>query len=302
MAERAGTTDLVLDPELPEPLRSKLRRLHQRGALGTDEEPDQLSADAWLFMGKAGGGSAAFFLLIWASLSDQGPLWLVFGVPAALLPVGIILYLLQRAGRSWYRRRHRRAVRRAAQGRFLLLDMLTGESRDLLGRALEAGQKVLASAAHRQGQLDQQRNNVVLPAQLWALARDLEEHQRLSATLPAEVSTAEGERAREASRAALRQYLESAEHRVVALEEYARQADRIDALKRQLDNEMREHEQLARTHSEILNLLARAEADGMAVEESEQLSAEAAQLSRSLADAVEAARDAAAVALPVDGD
>lgn len=293
-------TNLVVDPELPEFLRAKLLRLHKRGKLDGDD--GRLKFGRLKFDEGASKGFAVALgvvLISWAN-SEKVPaaVVLTFAIPAGLVAVGIASYFIGRAVGHFYGKHRCRKIRKAAQGRYVLLDVLGGEPRALLRRALEASRAVLTSEAHQQGKLDRQRNDVVLPVQLWGLARDLEEHRRLSGELPEEVSTEEGQRAREASRAALRRYLRSVEQRVVALEEYAKQVDWIDILNRKLEVEVQEHEQLARTHGEILDLLARTEAGGLAVEESEQLSAEASRLTQSLAEAVEAARNAAVIALP----
>lgn len=89
--------------------------------------------------------------------------------------------------------------------------------------------------------------------------------------------------------------LAGVERRVTALETYAGQVREAD---RQY-KELRQIQKLSDASSDILDLLARTAADDLAMAEIEGLTGEAATFAASFSAALESARGAAVIALPI---
>jgi hypothetical protein len=96
----------------------------------------------------------------------------------------------------------------------------------LLARAQAAAATVLGSALHAEDLLDRQRGNMVVPAEVWAIATALRDRVRIAARAPGPVQ----DRARGEHRAQqLAQADAAVRSRIEALEEYARAVRRAEA-------------------------------------------------------------------------
>ncbi|MEV8098841.1 hypothetical protein [Kitasatospora sp. NPDC085879] len=182
----------------------------------------------------------------------------------------------------------------AAAGRYVLPGGLSDEAVELLYRAQRATARVLATAVHCDGLLDDQRNQVVLPAQVWELAQHLAEHSDLAGRQPEQAAGGRVVPLLKAHRAALAASLAGLERRVTVLEDYAEQAVLAD--RRYV--ELQQVEQLERSGAGVLDLLARTAADDLAVAEVEGMTVQAAVLAEAFTTALQQAKDAAVVAMP----
>ncbi|MER5808290.1 hypothetical protein ABT143_08875 [Streptomyces sp. NPDC002033] len=111
----------------------------------------------------------------------------------------------------------------AANEHYLQDRDLTKDTRALLIRAQRAQSTIIASQVHRLDLIDRQRNEVVLPVQVWEIASALREYSRLSGSTAADSSSAEVVALQAVRRQALRVSQDGVEQRIVALEEYAAQ-------------------------------------------------------------------------------
>ncbi|MFD3959593.1 hypothetical protein ACFWRG_31715 [Micromonospora tulbaghiae] len=219
-------------------------------------------------------------------------LWL----PAAGLMAVVCAVLV--ADRALFNRQLRRIT--AAQQHLVRPEDLTVDAQVLLARAQRAMTVVLDSKVHREQWIDAQRNEVAFPRQEWAIAQGLRDYSRVAR---------KGQRAEQETDNALvaellasrRQVLATSlygiERRVMALEAYAAQVAEADAR----FAEVREIERLAAGGDELLGLLARTAADDLAVAEIDALTGEAAVVASTFSKALESAKQAAAVALPLPG-
>ncbi|GII75749.1 hypothetical protein Sru01_07310 [Sphaerisporangium rufum] len=153
----------------------------------------------------------------------------VLGVAlAVIVPFGL---------RYWWRRSPRRLMRRY-RGRYVTRAELDTEARATLARAERAIRAVYDSRVHRLAWLDQIANDVVLPRQLWEIARLSRSHTGLRAEqrqAAQGVVTPELRAVLDPQRAALARSVTAVERRVAMLEAYARRVQEADAALRAQD-------------------------------------------------------------------
>ncbi|MFB7983949.1 hypothetical protein [Streptomyces vinaceus] len=171
---------------------------------------------------------------------------------------------------------------------------LTDDTRGLLVRAQRAQSTIIGSQVHRLDLIDRQRNEVVLPVQVWEIASARREYSRLSGSTAADSSSAEVVALQAVRRQALRVSRDGVEQRIVALEEYAAQVCEADLRYRELQQIQR----LVEGNDDALDLLARTAADALAVAEIEAMSKEAAIVAKTFSSALDRASAAAVIALP----
>lgn len=186
-----------------------------------------------------------------------------------------------------------RALDAAAEHYVQERDLAEG-TRALLARAQRAQSTIPASQVHRLDLIDRQRNEVVLPVQVWEIASALREHSRLSANTEADSSSAEVIALQAARRQALRVSRDGVEQRIAALEEHAAQVGEAD----RRYQELQQIQRLVEGNDEALDLLARTAADALAVAEIEAMSKEAAIVAKTFTTALDRASAAAVIALP----
>ncbi|WP_407841413.1 hypothetical protein ACE1OC_41320 [Streptomyces sp. DSM 116496] len=221
-----------------------------------------------------------------ANLHWLAGLWPYAGA-ATLLLVGVQVF------RSVMYSRKRRALDAAAEHYVQDRDLTEG-TRVLLARAQKAQSMVLASQVHRLDLIDRQRNEVVLPVQVWEIASALRDYSRLSDSTAADSSSAEVVALQAARRQALRVSRDGVEQRIVALEEYTAQVCEADLPYQELQQIQR----LVEGNDEALDLLARTAADALAVAEIEAMAKEAAIVAKTFSTALDRASAAAVIALP----
>ncbi|WP_203982392.1 hypothetical protein [Sphaerisporangium rufum] len=130
-----------------------------------------------------------------------------------------------------------RLMRRYGE-RYVVPADLDAEAHSALFRAGQAVQEVYASRVHRTGLLDPVANDVVLPRQLWEIARLLRSHSILRAEqrqAAQGVVTPELRAVLDPQRAALARSVTAVERRVAMLEAYARRVQEADAALRAQD-------------------------------------------------------------------
>lgn len=215
-----------------------------------------------------------------------GSLWPYAGAAVTLLAATT-------AVRCVIQRRKIQSLNSAAEN-YVLDGDLAVPARALLARAQQAQRTVLGSQVHRLDLIDRQRNEVVLPVQVWEIASALREYSRLSDSTAADSSSAEVVALQAARRQALRVSRDGVEQRIVALEEYAAQVCEAD-LRYQ---ELQQIQSLVEGNDEALDLLARTAADALAVAEIEAMSTEAAIVAKTFSTALDRASAAAVIALP----
>ncbi|MET9466563.1 hypothetical protein ABZY44_17500 [Streptomyces sp. NPDC006544] len=221
-----------------------------------------------------------------ATLHWIADLWPYAGA-ATLLLAGV------QAFRSVMYSRKLRALNAAAEHYVQDRD-LTKDTRHLLARAQRAQSAILASQVHRLDLIDRQRNEVVLPVQVWEIASALRDYSRLSDNTAGDSSSAEVVALQAARRQALRVSRDGVEQRIAALEEYAAQVREAD-LRYQ---ELQQIQRLVEGNDEALDLLARTAADALAVAEIEAMAKEAAIVAKTFSTALDRASAAAVIALP----
>ncbi|MEU3423612.1 hypothetical protein AB0F39_34565 [Streptomyces murinus] len=201
---------------------------------------------------------------------------------------------LSARGRWWMPRRAKRLhdVRR----QYVLSSELTKDARRLVGRADWAAHEVLASEMHDRGLIDRQRNEVSVPAQVWEIADALREYSRLVQTGPEASEDAQVAALLDTRRRALQRSVDGIERRVIALEEYASKVAEADRQYLKLRETRQAADRLAADSDAVLDLLARTARDDLAVAEIEGMAGEAAAAA---AAALEAAHEAAVIALPL---
>jgi hypothetical protein len=182
---------------------------------------------------------------------------------------------------------------RLHHGRYLLFGDFDKPAARLLCRAQHAVDRVLASAAHQAGLLDDIANTVTLRHHEWEIADALAEHTRLrrerEAQQPHRLSAPVRELLEPQERA-LRLSIRSITERIEALETYAaRAADTDDAL-----HDWRVLQDLPEQNARYRDLLVRTVRDDLARTEIARLTADAQQaeaaLRATLAEAHSAAR------------
>ncbi|GAA3138788.1 hypothetical protein GCM10010466_32290 [Planomonospora alba] len=272
----------VVDPALPERVSALLRadprvlRASRRpGPVPSRAAPDPFAVFA----------SAAFLLLAWAVAGLSG--LLSAAVMAGVFAAGCALTVGSGSRRE---RRRWRAAREHAD-RFVVPEDLDDECGALLRRAQDAAEAVLGSHVNRDGLLDAIDNAVTLPEQVWRIATRLvrlsqmrAEHRRIvPGAPPPEVAQAfapYGE--------ALETALAALVERVEALEEYAAQVRRADAVYRSY----RQLEALAERAPRYEELVAEIAGDGAALPPLERLTDQARQVREAFLADMERARRA----------
>ncbi|HEU5025713.1 MAG TPA: hypothetical protein VFV01_12405 [Spirillospora sp.] len=192
-----------------------------------------------------------------------------------------------------------RLIRRHTD-RYVRPEELDGPAADLLDRAQAAVDAVIRSEVNREGLLDEVRNTVTLPRQLWDAARTLAELSRLNAELEQKtmgLSTPRVVEALRPQRKALDLATESVVKRVEALERYAARTRAAD----QALLELRALRNLAEGTDAYRDLLARTVRDDLAIAEIDDLAERARQIEEALHDSVEQARRAGLSLVPEAG-
>ncbi|GAA3796633.1 hypothetical protein GCM10022226_14950 [Sphaerisporangium flaviroseum] len=281
MDPRKPTPELVLDPSLPANVAQILRS--SPGALK--------SARAGVVPRPCGPGrltvvTVAFLLLL--ALLLTGP-WGMF-------VLGVVVTVLrgaQVAAGDPKQREARRRLRVAVEhsDRFVLPEDLDPACRELLARAQGAVEDVLASQVDGAGLLDSIDNSVTLPAEVWRLAtrladltRTRAEHERIvPRDVPADIAgvfTPYDE--------VLDQARRSLAARVTALEEYAREVRRADAVYRAY----RQLGVLRERTPDYERLLAETVQDRLAIPHIDRLSGQAREVERVFNTSIDEARRA----------
>ncbi|TCO22232.1 hypothetical protein EV652_110217 [Kribbella steppae] len=153
---------------------------------------------------------------------------------------------------SGFEDRGHKAVRRQ-HGKYLLSDDFDDEARRLLGRAQRAVKTVLEATVTRRGLLDEVKNDLVLPEQLWDIAQVLREQSILRARqreIARGMATAELEAVLGPQRRALALSVDAIKRKVDLLDRYADRVRSADAALRAeaaLEDGDRYIELLART-------------------------------------------------------
>ncbi|MGI5325156.1 hypothetical protein [Actinomadura nitritigenes] len=186
---------------------------------------------------------------------------------------------------------------RRHKDRYVRPEDLNGPAPALLGRAQAAVDTVIRSEVNRQGLLDEVRNTVTLPRQLWDVARTLAELSHLHAEQEQKTMGLTTPRVVEAlrpQRKALNLATESVIKRVEALERYAARARAAD----QALLELRALQNLAEGNDAYRDLLARTVRDDLAIAEIDDLTERARRIEEALHDSVEQARKAGLSLVP----
>lgn len=289
-AEPADTGDavppLTLDPELPVHMQEFLRQADL--ALLREAVTAEPSSPWWGLADPLGGRRSSWWF--------AGLLLSVFARSMLMLGVGACAYGLSSAVAVLKRRRHI-AVRvqiAEAHGQFVLGTELGSEAAELLARAARAAARVQRSSVQRLDQADKQHNDRRLDTQVWEIADALRAYSNVAERGPKKAVSEVVAQALESRRMALRISLASIERRVEALETYAA---RIAEAEQRL-RELRQLQQLTTGVEEVFDLLAATARDDHAVAEIEGMSDEAAKAVDFFNAAVQAAKEAADVALP----
>ncbi|MEU7889862.1 hypothetical protein AB0B54_30540 [Microbispora bryophytorum] len=185
---------------------------------------------------------------------------------------------------------------RTLHGRYVRPQDLGEAAAGLLERAREAVGAVLGSEVNRSGLLDDVRNAVTLPAQLWEIALTLAQVEALRAEHEA-VPHREDHRIADmlgAQAQALDLAAEAVTRRVAALEDYAAQAAAADEALRQWETARR----LSARSDAYRELLARTVRDELAVAQIAGLTEEARRVEEVLRASVRRARRAGLALAP----
>jgi hypothetical protein len=187
-------------------------------------------------------------------------------------------------------------IRRHKDG-YVHPEELDGPAPALLDRAQAAVDAVTGSEVNREGLLDDVRNAVTLPRQLWDVARTLAELTRLNTEQREKtlgLSTPRVVEALRPQRKALNLATESVIKRVEALERYAARTRAAD----QALLELRALQNLAEGTDAYRDLLARTVRDDLAIAEIDDLTERARRIEEALHDSVEQARKAGLSLVP----
>ncbi|MCX4682110.1 hypothetical protein OG413_43805 [Streptomyces sp. NBC_01433] len=182
-----------------------------------------------------------------------------------------------------------------ARTRYVQPSELVEEARTLLARAQQAKKTVFASSVHRCDLIDRQRNEAALPRQEWEIAEALLEYSRLMKAEPDDPRSSRVTAALQLRRRSLKTSLDGIERRVLALEAYADEVSKAD----DRYQELQQIQQLTKGSEDVLELLARTARDDLAVAEMEEMNTEAVAVAATFTAALESAREAAVIALPV---
>lgn len=185
---------------------------------------------------------------------------------------------------------------RSLHGRYVRPQDLSETEARLLRRAQQAVSAVLDSNVNRAGLLDDVRNTVTLPAQVWEIAQTLTQVQELRAEHEA-VTDREDPRIAgmlAAQAEALALATGSVTRRVDALEDYAARVRAADDALRQWETVQR----LSERGEAYRELLARTVRDELAVTQIAELTAEARRVEEALRTSVSRARKAGLALAP----
>jgi hypothetical protein len=186
---------------------------------------------------------------------------------------------------------------RRHQQRYLRPTDLDGPGRTLLRRAQAAVDTVFHSHVHREGLLDEVRNAVTLPHQLWDVAQTVAELSRLRGEQARGSLGLNTPRVTDALRPqlkALQLATESVTKRIQALEAYAARTLAAD----QALLELHALKTLAENNDDYRELLARTVHDELALAEINDLTERARQIEEALHASVEQARKAGLSLVP----
>jgi hypothetical protein len=214
---------------------------------------------------------------------------ILWGVPLQLIAFLAVLVLSGEPQLPKLIRRHKDGYVRPEE--------LDGPAPALLDRAQAAVDAVIRSEVNRQGLLDEVRNTVTLPRQLWDVALILAELTRLQDEQAQQTLGLRTPRVVEAlrpQRKALNLATESVIKRVEALERYAARTRAAD----QALLELRALHNLAEGNDAYRDLLARTVRDDLAIAEIDDLTERARQIEEALHDSVEKARRAGLSLVP----
>lgn len=187
-------------------------------------------------------------------------------------------------------------IRRHKDG-YVRPEELNGPAPALLDRAQAAVDAVTRSEVNREGLLDEVRNTVTLPRQLWDIAETLAELSHLHAEQEQKTMGLTTPRVVEAlrpRRKALNLATESVVKRVEALERYAARTRAAD----QALLELRALQNLAEGGDAYRDLLARTVRDDLAIAEIDDLTERARRIEEALHDSVQQARKAGLSLVP----
>ncbi|ROO83014.1 hypothetical protein EDD29_0502 [Actinocorallia herbida] len=214
---------------------------------------------------------------------------LALAVQLCLQPF-VFAFLLSRCGEGVAGR-----LARDNHGRYLLPQELNGQYGDLLGRARKAVASVLFSRVQTQGLLDDIRNTVTLPQQVWDIAETIFELDRLSDEhRGADARNPQVAELLAPQREVLRLATASVTERIEALEAYAARVKAADEALHQWETVQR----LAARGDAYQDLLARTVRDELAVAEIEGLTEQARVVEEALRASVEKARRAGLALVP----
>ncbi|SDR30991.1 hypothetical protein [Thermostaphylospora chromogena] len=262
-------------PDRPGPERAHLREAARKARKGGGVDPFTVFA-------------TIAFLLIVAGLTNMS------GLLMAAVAVGVVAAVRQGV-LDGANRGARRRLRIAMEygDRYVLPEDLDRNCRELLRRAQDATDSVLASQINREGLIDTIDNRVTLPEETWRIAQQLArlsamtaEHQRI---VPRDLPT-EAESAFAPYTAALDAAFESLSSRVQALEEYAWQVHRAD----QIYRAFQQLEVLKKRTPEYERLLADILRDEPFTDQVEQMSDRAEQVRELFQRSIDRARQAGA--------
>ncbi|KAB2339776.1 hypothetical protein [Actinomadura rudentiformis] len=207
----------------------------------------------------------------------------VIGVPLQLIAFLVVLTLSGEPQLPKLMRRY--------QGRYIRPQDLDDQAQVLLERAQTAVATVFGSHVHREGLLDEVRNTVTLPRQLWDVAQTLAEVSRLRAMQARGslgLSTPRVVEALRPQQKALHLATESVAKRIESLEGYAARTRAAD----EALLELRAIQALAESNDDYRELLARTVRDELALAEINDLTERARLIEEALHASVEEARRA----------
>jgi hypothetical protein len=285
---------LVLDPELADALTRDIRTMTPAEL---NSMPTRLRESPWWGAwapAKCGAKicAAGFVLHLLAPGTWEGlePLLHQFVWP------GLSVLLLWAGGSVLDRWTQRETYREILGQRdhYILAEDLEPDARELIVRVQTAIRTVTCSVLHREGLIDGQRSAQLLPAQEWEIAVSLRSYSRLARKTP---KSAKGERAQAVlaeRRRLLRESRRGIEQQVTALETYAEQITKAEAL----HTEAEQVKQIGDSDSELLDLLARTVRHELGAEDTAALTSEVAVVVTAYETALDSAKEAAAIALP----
>ncbi|WP_446046398.1 hypothetical protein [Streptomyces olivaceus] len=277
---------LTIDPDLPAAVQEVLRAAKPAEL----RDPDPAGGSIWREVklplrwetGIVCACGIAFFSGAGPDSPFKGLLCPAVGVGVTWL---VLMSLIPVVG-GLVTRNRLRGIQQAREQYVLDVDLVPAAGQ-LLARAGHAVGAVRRSKVHRDDYLDRQRNDVVLPEQVWEIAEMLRAHSRVERSTPTWAKGQEVRPVLETHRAVLQTTLDGIERRVTALETYAEQtaeADRRYA-------EFLQIQQISAIGSDLLELLARSVRDDLAVAEINGLTDQATTMGEAFKTALAEARE-----------